>query len=435
MKSPYRLAAYTILPLLRSRIWTVRGLDNLPKDGGFILVANHQSWLDSAIVAAAVYRRLKKPLKFISQSNKWGVFGGMTIDNHDRSKVVDQALQFLNDGYPVVIFPEGNSNKQPELRMGKTGAARLALRSGLPVVPVGIKGTRGVAAWRAMLWFLALIRPCHIEIGSPISWPKTNLSHEETELLQTTTDRILQDISQLSGKPMPGQGPTLGQRGILWFILWRLARPLIQWRVRIKGAEHLPVDGPFIVAANHNSYFDAPTLAAAVFHVTGIQPMFPTKASVAEKFERYTGRGALNALGMLPLDNTDKSKILVRTIDHLQRGGVIGIFPEGTRNKPKINPNWQTEMLKGKTGAARLVISTGVKIIPAAITAPPGFGIVGAVVKALLPWNFLYVTFGSPVAVTNLPPTLDQATKADLDQATGQIMRSIGTLANLKYTH
>src|SRR6266850_2195928 len=110
MASPYRLLGQTLLPFLRSRVWTVRGLSNLPADSGFILVANHQSWIDSAILAAAVYRRLKKPLKFVSQSHKWNAFGALPIENNDRSKVIDTALAWLEKGYPIVIFPEGNSN-------------------------------------------------------------------------------------------------------------------------------------------------------------------------------------------------------------------------------------------------------------------------------------------------------------------------------------
>lgn len=435
MKSPYRFLAYTLLPLIRSRIWTVQGLENLPTNGGFILAANHQSWIDSAVLAAAVYRRLKKPLKFVSQSTHYRAFGALAIDPQNRGGVVDAAVGALEAGYPIVIFPEGNSNNNPELRFGKTGVARLALRTGLPVIPVGIKGPRGVHAWRAMIWFVWLIRPCHVEIGEPMTFPKTKLNEHESELLRDTTEKILEKISGLSGKPMPGQGPALGQRGMLWFIAWRLFRPLVQWRVRVQGAEYMPKQGPFIVVANHGSYFDAPALTMAVFHVTGLQPMFPTKASVSRSFERLAGRNALNALGMLPLNNADKGSVLLSAIDHLRRGGVIGIFPEGTRNKPVLNPRWETEMLKGKTGVARLIISTGAAVIPVSIKAPPGLGIFESVFKGLLPWNFIRVKFGPAVAITEVPTTLEQATKNDLDRLTAQVMTRVASLNGIRYPY
>ena len=121
MASPYRFLAWTLLPIMRSRIWTVRGLDYLPASGGFILAANHQSWIDSGILAAAIYRRLNKSLRFVSQSTKYRAMGGLAIDPNNRSSVLDVAVETLNKGFPVVIFPEGNSNSNPELRVGKTG--------------------------------------------------------------------------------------------------------------------------------------------------------------------------------------------------------------------------------------------------------------------------------------------------------------------------
>ncbi len=435
MASPYPSLRWWLLPFLRSRIWTVRGLGQVPPDGGFILVANHQSWIDSAILAAAVYRRLKKPLKFITQSTKYGAFGGLPIQNDNPGNVIEIALGFLQAGFPVAVFPEGDSNKNPELRTGKTGAARLALRSGLPVVPIGIKGTRGVKAWRAVIWFFSLVYPCHVEIGPTVRFPKIDLTDDQTALLQQTTDAVMSNISDLSGKPMPGEGPVLGRRGVWWFILWRLVRPLMQWRVRIRGGEHVPLDGPLIVAANHTSYFDAPALAMAVFHVIGRQSMFPTKAAVALSFRRLVGRGGLQALGMLPIDTADKSKVLGPAIDHLRRGGVIGVFPEGTRNKPSLNPKWRSELLKGKTGAARMVIATGATVIPAAVTVPRGFGIIESIVKGLLPWKFLRVTFGPAVRFDRAPASLDLATKDDLDWLTRQIMRPIADLAGYSYPY
>jgi len=435
MKSPYHILAYTVLPLLRSRIWTVRGLQHIPKSGGFIIVANHQSWIDSAILAAAVYRRLQKPLKFISQSNKYGAVGALKIDDHDRSKVLDQAQAFLEQGFPVVVFPEGDSNGDASLRTGKTGAARLALRTGLPVVPVGIKGTSGVAAWRAMLWFLSLMRPCHVEVGAPMTFTKINIQDNQADVLHATTEVILEKISEASGKSMPGEGPTIGPRGAFWFFLWRIARPLSQWRIRIRGAQYLPTTGAFIVAGNHGSYFDAPAVSMAVFHVTGMQTMFPTKASVAQKFQQRAGRGALHVLGMLPLNDADKSGVLQPAIEHLHQGGVVGIFPEGKRNKPNVNPKWETEMLKGKTGAARLAIASRVPIIPVAIRAPKGFSLGTTMQKAFLPWNFVRVTFGPPIQLADMPESIEQATKEDLERLTRQIMQPIGALCGKTYPY
>lgn len=435
MSKPYGLLRWTILPILRSRLWTVRGLENLPTSGGFILTPNHQSWIDSALMVAAIYRRLKKTARFVAQSNKYGMFGGLPIESTDRGHVLDVAMRYLEAGSPIVIFPEGNSNTQVELRMGKTGAARLALRSGLPVIPVGIKGTRGVKPWWAMVWFFALIQPAHVVLGKPMQFPKTDVQEYDEELLRQTTDEIMRAISDLSGKPLPGEGPVLGKRGLLWAFLWRIARPFVQWRVRIHGAHWLPENGPYIVAANHPSYFDAPSLAMAVFHVSGLQPLFLTKPAVAETFHGFGGHTALHALGMLPLDKHDRAKVLNPAIEHLNRGGVIGIFPEGTRNKPSLNPNWRTHLIKGKTGVARLAIATGVPIIPVSIVAPKGLSVREAVLKSFLPWHFFRITFGPPIQFTNVPTSTETASKEDLDRMTREVMKEIARLSQMEYSH
>ncbi len=356
----------------------------------------------------------------------------MPIDPKAKATVLDVAEQFVRDGFPVVIFPEGNSNTAPELRLGKTGAARLALRTGAPVIPVGIKGTSGIRPWQAFFWFFSLVKPFHVRIGEPISFPLTPADQQDEQLLRTTTDRMMQKISDVSGKPMPGMGPALGGRGFLWLFAWRLLRPLFQWRIRVKGKEYLPDHGPFIVVGDHASYFDAPGMAMAVFHATGFQPMFPTKQSVAMTFRRLMGQGGLNALGMLPLDNGDKSKVLEPAVHHLQHGGVIGIFPEGTRNKPKLNPKWETELLRGKTGVARLFLATNATVIPAAIEAPKGHGIAQSVLRALLPWHLTRVTFGPPVQLAQ--PT-GEVTKETLDDITGQIMRAVARLSGKTYPY
>ncbi len=433
MSHPYPVLGYTLLPFLRSRIWTVRGRENLPKDGAFILVANHQSWLDSPLVAAALYRTLKKPLRFVAQSAKWKMFGGMPIQKDHRAMVLDVALKQLQQGFPVVIFPEGNSNHEDALRDGKTGAARLALRSGLPVIPVGIKGSRGVKPWRAVLWFFALVRPCHVEFGAPIQFAKQDVSEHSDDLLHQTTQSIMLHISELSGKPMVGQGPSLGERGIFWFILWRLIRPLVQWRIRTQGADYLPRTGPFIVAANHASYFDPPAVSLSTFHVSGLQPMFLTKAAVVTGLRKVFGRGGGQALGMIGLDDVDKSKALTPAIEHLRHGGVIGIFPEGGRNLSHRNPKWETELMKGKTGTVRLVITTGAPVIPAFITVPRGVGVWESIGKGLLPWLFFRVKFGAAIQFENIPSSMETATKEDLDRLTKTLMTRIADLGSKKY--
>ncbi|MBI3573161.1 MAG: 1-acyl-sn-glycerol-3-phosphate acyltransferase [Candidatus Kerfeldbacteria bacterium] len=174
MARPYHVLNLTLLPLLRARIRRIEGREHLPSEGGFIIVANHQSWIDSGIIGGALYRSIRKSLRFIAQTGKYHFLGGIPIAEYERRRVLEVTLGYLRAGHPAVIFPEGNSNPEPALRPGRTGAARLALMSGLPVVPVGV-------------------------------FPKHEELPEDRHLLYTVTGQIMVAISQLCGKPYSQQ--------------------------------------------------------------------------------------------------------------------------------------------------------------------------------------------------------------------------------------
>lgn len=432
----YRVLGFSLLPLLRFRIREISGLENLPREGGYILASNHQSWIDSGILAGAVYRHLDKSLRFIAQSSKYRFLGGIPINEYDKSKVIDIALGYLHVGHPIVIFPEGNSNKNPELRSGKTGAARLALRSGAPVVPVGIQGVSGVKAWQAALWFLAWWKPCRVIIGPPMSFPVYELTGADDTRLQDVTHDIMRQISAVSGKPY-NPARTFQKfepsKVFLERMIWGVCYPLLRWRVRIGGLDQLPAAGPFVVAGNHSSYFDAAAVVIAVLRAGRPRPFFLTKESIAKKWRVFLGRNAWQALGMLPIDNAAKSKVVQTAIDHLRQGGVVGLFPEGTRNKPKLNPDWQTTMLKGHTGVARLVMATGAPVVPIAIRSPRGIGLGETFMNILKFWRPVWVTFGQPIVFSGTPS--DAATKEDLERITGEVMRRIAAMTGMKYPY
>lgn len=435
MASPYRVLAYTILPLMRARIWHIEGMENIPP-GGCILVANHQSWIDSPILAGAVYKNISKSLRFIAQSSKYHSVGGIPINEYNKASVIDIADGYLESGHPVVIFPEGNSNKNPELRSGKTGAARLALRSGLPVVPIGMHGTRGVKVWWALLWFFSLWRPCRVTIGVPIHFEKITLNGRDGERLQEVTNAIMNAISAVSGKPF---NPDTARYQIepskvfIERIVWGWLYPLLKWRIHVAGADNLPMKGPYIIVGNHTSYFDPGAVVMAALKSGRPRPFFMTKDAISKTWRKLLGRNAWQGLGMLPIDNTDKSKVVQSAIDHLKRGGVVGLFPEGTRNKPKLNPDWQTTMLKGRTGIARLVAASGAPVIPAAIRSPRGQGIIETLGNVFKFWKPIWVTFGAPVNFDQLPTS--DPTKEDLERLTKQVMLRLSEMTGMKYPY
>lgn len=435
MASPYRILGWTLLPLLRWRIDRIDGFEHLPSDGGFIICPNHQSWIDSGILAAAVFRRIQKPLKYISQTSKYRFFGAIPIQEYDRTETLEVAEGYLRAGHPIVIFPEGNSNPGPNLRPPRTGAARLALRTGRPIIPIGVRGTKGIKFLATLVWFFSFWKSCQVEIGPPRSWPETPLSGQDEPLLQSVSHDIMQDISRLSGKPLATSDTSVSEQPTIGWQRWimKTLRLLMTPRVTMHGTEHLPSHGPYMIVANHQSYLDPATVHVVVWKTRQVVPYFLTKAAVVAAWQRLFGRGIIDALGMLPLDTRDPSSVLHRAEAHLRRQGVVGIFPEGTRNKPKLNQDWRTTMLKAKTGAARLFLTTRVTVIPAGIQAPAGWSPLATVSHALLPWYGTTITFGSPVVFKNLPT--GEPTKDDLVSVSRQMMERISELSGKKYLY
>jgi 1-acyl-sn-glycerol-3-phosphate acyltransferase len=130
----------------------VVGLEHVPRDGAFILVANHASDLDPPFLGWAAGHRIGRVIHFMAkiEMQRWPIFGWLA----DRSGVFyvrrgegdrgaqRTALDLLARGEPIAVFPEGTRSRDGRLRPGKPGTALLALRSGAVVVPAGIAGTQ-----------------------------------------------------------------------------------------------------------------------------------------------------------------------------------------------------------------------------------------------------------------------------------------------------
>jgi 1-acyl-sn-glycerol-3-phosphate acyltransferase len=150
-----------------------RGLQRLPRTGPVILIANHSSFLDPPVLGSAcprkvhflIMRAMYDMLRF-----RWFYAGMESIPvstNRQDALSLRRALRALQQGRVVGVFPEGQ--RRPDGRMGEAqrGAARLAARSGAPVVPVGIRGAYEALPPKGMFpW------PKRIEVvfGEPRCW-------------------------------------------------------------------------------------------------------------------------------------------------------------------------------------------------------------------------------------------------------------------------
>lgn len=147
------LAALAGVPL------RVEGLENLPRGGACILVANHASYLDGLALTAA----LPVPVRFVAKrelagawSTRWllGRLGARFVERFDPQAAIADARDLAREarsGPPLLFFPEGTFHRMPGLQPFQMGAFVAAAEAGVPVVPVVVRGTRSML--RDGSWF------------------------------------------------------------------------------------------------------------------------------------------------------------------------------------------------------------------------------------------------------------------------------------------
>jgi 1-acyl-sn-glycerol-3-phosphate acyltransferase len=184
----------------------VEGAGHLPREGPCIIAANHVSYVDPIVVFAACPR----PVRFIIDRAQylrplvhWVAVstGAIPVENDPRDLgSLRRALQALKAGSVLGIFPEGGRSVDGTLQAGKPGAALLALRAGVPLVPAGIVG-----AFAAYSRHHLLPRPRRILVrfGAPLAFPETWRGHAAKEHLEEATDLLMQRIHEQVVGPGP----------------------------------------------------------------------------------------------------------------------------------------------------------------------------------------------------------------------------------------
>jgi len=191
----------------------VKGLENLTR-GNFILVSNHQSYIDIIIDG---YLCVPRRFHFIGQIEgfrppvKWFISfvyfitGVVPLDRKNdksRRKVIPKAINILKKGDILVMYPEGRRSLTGEIQEGRYGAARLLLKTGVPIVPAGIKGAFEVLPPKGKLKIKRIIK---VNIGKPLFFEKEikqaqKLDEESPEyenILQDITRRMMEEIKSL----------------------------------------------------------------------------------------------------------------------------------------------------------------------------------------------------------------------------------------------
>lgn len=170
------------------------GKNRVPKKGAFIFAPLHRSDIDFLIVARITHRRLRFLAKagiFVNRPFSWLIetLGAFPVhrETTDR-RAFERSLEVLRAGEPLVLFPEGTRNSGPLIGPIREGAAYLALRAGVPIVPVGLAGTE-----RALPKGSRLVRPGRIAIvvGEPILTGVEMRAHDHKSRVPRSAVRAL----------------------------------------------------------------------------------------------------------------------------------------------------------------------------------------------------------------------------------------------------
>lgn len=202
----YAFAKLVFRPILL--IWTrkeVVGLANVPKHGPLILASNHVNMLDSVLLAVLVPRRIV----YMGKIELWktpiigplyGLAGFIPVRRFEADLgALRRADSTLRDNQLLGMFPEGTRSVRPGLGKGHPGTAIIALRTGAPILPVGISGTSGVAVPRSLF----RITRVRLVFGKPFRLPEGRRLN--AELVQECTERIMKEIAVLLPEEYRGE--------------------------------------------------------------------------------------------------------------------------------------------------------------------------------------------------------------------------------------
>ncbi len=182
-----------------STLWfrlVVKGRDKLPDDGPFLLIANHQSFLDPLLLGMASRR-----VRFVARASlarfpplRWWLKGVGTVliqrDAPSRSDI-DAMIATLKAGFPMVLFPEGTRTRDGSVGAFRRGLTLLLKRTGAPVVPAGLRGPfRALPRGR----MFPLPVSCALHLGAPIP--------AEEILAPGGLHRLRGQVAELAGAPL-----------------------------------------------------------------------------------------------------------------------------------------------------------------------------------------------------------------------------------------
>jgi 1-acyl-sn-glycerol-3-phosphate acyltransferase len=184
-----RAVMHLLLGVILFRRLHVRGLEKVPRTGPVLVVGNHIATLDPPVTGALVKRLdvyyMAKSEYFEKRRQGWlfRAYNAFPVVRHTPDRhALKQALQVLQDGHVLMMYPEGTRSRDLQMHRPFAGAGFLARKSQAPIVPVAVWGSEGVLPTGAS-WF----KRAHVQIqfGDPFLLPERNpdgspMSHQQS---------------------------------------------------------------------------------------------------------------------------------------------------------------------------------------------------------------------------------------------------------------
>ena len=199
---------------------SIEGRENLPRHGAFVLAPVHRSYIDTPISSCLTRRRLRfmgKDTLWRNRISGWllSSLGGFPVTRGTADReALRRCVAVLEAGEPLVLYPEGERKSGPTVQPLFDGAVYVALRAGVPIVPVGIGGSE-----RVMPKGARFLHPhkVHVIVGAPIESPplassgrvpRSTIRRHSDELhatLQRLFDAAQERVGLLDAGPAPDQ--------------------------------------------------------------------------------------------------------------------------------------------------------------------------------------------------------------------------------------
>ena len=203
----YPVARAVLLPTFRF-LWRihVRGAEHVPERGGAIFCPNHTSVIDSFFLPVALPRKITFVGKAEYMDN-WKTkyifpaIGMIPIDRGGGSaaeRALATAARVLDRGEFFGIYPEGTRARDGRLHRGHTGPARLSMRTGAPIIPVGIRGTREIQPPDVSM--PKPFRSVEISFGRPVDPARYHDRADDRLVLRQMIDEVMYEIQAMTGQ-------------------------------------------------------------------------------------------------------------------------------------------------------------------------------------------------------------------------------------------